>query len=100
MDSLLPKTTVGFVTATNYPRLAAQWNATQLGTLMATPVMKPFEEDLHEQMQNQWQDVADRLGIHLDDLRGVPTGEASLALIRTQLGNNEHRRRYRAVDGR
>ncbi len=88
MDTLLPKTTVGFVTATNYPRLAAQWNATQLGTLMAKPVMKPFEEDLHEQMQNQWQDVADRLGIHLDDLHGVPTGEASLALIRNQVGMN------------
>jgi hypothetical protein len=88
MDSLLPRSTVGFISATSYPQLTRQWNKTQIGALMATPVMRPFEDDLHEQMQNQWQDVADRLGIHLDDLRGVPSGEASLALIKTQLGNN------------
>ena len=88
MDSLLPKTTVGFVSATNYPHLTEQWNKTQVGTLMAKPVMKPFEEDLHAQLQNQWQDVADRLGIHLDDLRGVPTGESSLALIEKPVGTD------------
>ena len=81
MDTLLPKTTVGFVSATNSPRLKEQWNKTQIGTLLTQPVMKPFEEDLRAQLQAQWADLADRLGIHLDDLRGVATGEASLALI-------------------
>ena len=42
MDTLLPKTTVGFVSATNSIRLTEQWNKTQLGKLMADPVMKPF----------------------------------------------------------
>ena len=83
MDTLLPKTTVGFVSATNSVRLTEQWNKTQLGKLMADPVMKPFEEDLRAQLQAQWSTLADRLGIHLDDLRGVSTGEASLALSGT-----------------
>ena len=34
MDTLLPKTTVGFVSATNSIRLTEQWNKTQLGKLM------------------------------------------------------------------
>src|SRR5258708_4949558 len=82
LDVLLPKTTVGFISALNFPRLSQQWNKTQLGNLMKKAEMKPFEEDLHAQMQSQWTVVADRLGIQLDDLRGVPTAEAALALIR------------------
>ncbi len=85
MDVLLPKTTVGFISALNFPRLTAQWNKTQLGNLMKKAEMKPFEEDLHEQMQSQWAAVSDRLGIQLDDLRGVPTAEAALAMIRTTI---------------
>ena len=83
LDVLLPKTTVGFISALNFPHLAEQWRKTQLGNLMKKAEMKPFEEDLHEQMQSQWSAVSDRLGIQLDDLRGVPTAEAALALIRT-----------------
>ena len=90
MDTLLPKTTVGFVSATNSIRLTEQWNKTQLGKLMADPVMKPFEEDLRAQMQAQWSTLADRLGIHLDDLRGVATGEASLALLEPTTGHGGH----------
>ena len=86
MDTLLPKTTVGFVSATNSVRLTQQWNKTQLGKLMADPVMKPFAEDFRAQMQAQWSALADRLGIHLDDLRGVSTGETSLALLEPQPG--------------
>ena len=62
MDTLLPKTTVGFVSATNAIRLTEQWNKTQLGKLMADPVMKPFEEDLRAQMQAQWSDAGRSAG--------------------------------------
>jgi hypothetical protein len=86
MDVLLPKTTVGFISALNFPNLTTQWNKTQLGNLMKKTEMKPFEEDLHEQLQSQWNAIADRLGIQLDDLRGVPTAEAALALIEPQPG--------------
>jgi len=82
MDRLLPKTTVGFISVTNAVHLREQWNTTQLGKLMTEPAMKPFEEDLRAQLQSQWSGLADRLGIHLDDMRGVGTGEASLALLR------------------
>ena len=86
MDTLLPKTTVGFVSATNAIHLTEQWNKTPLGKLLAEPAMKPFEEDLRTQMQSQWSTITDRLGIRLDDLRGVSTGESSLALLEPQPG--------------
>jgi len=80
-DTLLPKTTVGYLSATNYDNLSEHWNKTPLGKLLADPVMEPFETDLREQIRTQWAGVADRLGIHLEDLDGVPAGEAALALI-------------------
>jgi hypothetical protein len=83
MDLLFPQNTVGFISALNFPNLTQQWNKTQLGNLMKKDEMKPFEEDFRAQLQNQWSAVADRLGVQLDDLRGVPSGEAALALIRT-----------------
>jgi hypothetical protein len=81
MDTLLPDTTVGFVSATNSVHLLEEWNKTQLGKLLSAPVMKPFEEDLRAQLQAKWSSLADRLGTHLDDLHGVATGESSLALL-------------------
>ena len=86
IDTLQPKTTVGFVSVTNSIRLTEQWNKTQLGKFLADPVMKPFEDDLRAQMQAQWSSLSDRLGIHLDELQGVSTGEASLALLEPQPG--------------
>ena len=64
MDTLLPRSTVGFVSATNTVSLNEQWKKTPLGKLMAEPVMKPFEEDFRAQMQAQWTTLAERLGIH------------------------------------
>ena len=52
---------------------------------MSEPVMKPFEEDFR---RNAGPVVlaAKRLGIRLDDLHGVSTGESSLCLLEPQPG--------------
>jgi hypothetical protein len=86
MDTLLPDTTVGFVSIMNSPRLQEQWNKTQLGKLMTQAEMKPFEADFKAQMQAQWSALTDRLGIHLEDLEGVSTGESSLSLLEPKPG--------------
>lgn len=85
-DTLLPKTTVGFVSATNYDDLQAHWKQTQVGKLVADPVMEPFEKDFSDQVHKHWTGVSERLGITLEDLKGVPAGEAALALIEPKPG--------------
>ncbi|MGA2063489.1 MAG: hypothetical protein ABSG86_00890 [Thermoguttaceae bacterium] len=85
-DTLLPDTTVGFLSATNYDNLAEHWNRTPVGKLLSDPVMEPFEKDLRQQIRTKWATISDRLGIHLEDLDGVPAGEAALALIRPKPG--------------
>jgi hypothetical protein len=84
--TLVPKTTVGFISTTNYDNLDKHWNETQLGKLMADPAMEPFEKDIRDQIRTRWSEVSNRLGIHLEDLEGLPAGEASLALITPSRG--------------
>ena len=85
-DTLLPKTTVGFATATTYKDLVDHWSKTQLGKLLADPVMQPFEKEARERIQSRWTEVGDRLGLKLEDLKGVPAGEIALALIEPNPG--------------
>lgn len=85
-DTLLPKTTVGFAAATTYKDLAEHWSKTQLGKLMADPVMQPFEKEIRQRIQTRSSDVGDRLGLVLDDLKGVPSGEIAVAMIEPSPG--------------
>jgi hypothetical protein len=85
-DSLLPGTTVGYVSVMNYDNLNKHWEETQLGKMAADPAMEPFRKDMREQIRTRWVEVSDRLGIHLDDLAGVPAGEAALAMIEPKPG--------------
>jgi hypothetical protein len=80
-EVLLPATTAGFIAVPDLDRLEAQWGKTQVGQLMADPVMKPFAEDLDRQLEEQWASIRDQLGISLDDVRKVRGGEVAVAQI-------------------
>lgn len=85
-EAVLPNTTQGVVIVADGPQLAEQWQTTQLAKLLADPVMKPFEEDLLRQFEEEWTGARERLGLTLDDIRGVSSGEISLSLLRMQTG--------------
>ena len=78
-EELLPGTTKGFLCMSDVGQLSQQWNRTQLGKLMADPVMDPFLKDLRRQFDDRFSDLRDRLGLTMDDFRGVPAGELSIA---------------------
>ena len=80
-ESVLPATTVGFASIENYDQLRDHWNQTQLGTLMADPVMEPFVKDVQKQFAERWAQFDERLGLTLEDLEGVPSGEIAVAAI-------------------
>ncbi len=80
-ETLLPGTTQGMLVISNVDRLSEQWNKTQLGHLMAQPTMKPFTKDLRRQLDQRWSNIHERLGLTLEDMRGVPGGEVAIALI-------------------
>ena len=80
-ETLLPDTTQGLFAISDADILDVQWNKTQLGHLMADPLMKPFVKDLRRQIDARWSNVHDRLGLTLEDMRGVPGGDSAIALI-------------------
>ncbi len=80
-ERLLPATTVGFAAVEDYEQLREHWNQTQFGKLMADPIMEPFAQDLQRQFRERWSDLGRRLGLKLEDLEGVPSGEIAVATV-------------------
>jgi hypothetical protein len=80
-ETLLPNTTEGFIAITSVDTLSEHWNRTQLGHLMAEPVMQPCTKDIRRQLDERWSNIHERLGLSLDDLKGVPGGDVGIGLI-------------------
>ncbi|MEX0714428.1 MAG: hypothetical protein WD278_18980, partial [Pirellulales bacterium] len=80
-EELLPGTTAGYVSVPDVPKLIESWKKTQLGQLLDDPVMKPFGDDLRRQIRDKWSQSKSRLGLSLEDVEGLASGELSMAVI-------------------
>jgi hypothetical protein len=80
-EMLLPATTKGFVSTHDVDEVRNKFNETQLGEMVADPVMKPFIDDFKKQIGQKLEKAGKKLGIRWDDLEGVYGGEVALALI-------------------
>ena len=81
-EDLLPNTTAGLLAVSNMDRLKEHWNKTQLGQLMADPVMEPANKDIRRQLEDRFARIRKRLGLTLEDLETLPGGEVAAALVR------------------
>ena len=77
----MPDTTRGFIAITNVDTLSENYNKTQMGKLTADPEMEAFTKDVRRQFENRWSAVHARLGLTLDDLQEVSSGEVCVGLI-------------------
>jgi hypothetical protein len=80
-ELLLPATTKGFVSTQDVEEVRKKFNETQLGEMVADPLMKPFIDDLKQQIKAKLEKAGKRLGIKWDDMEGVYGGEVAAALI-------------------
>ncbi len=85
-DTLLPKSTKGFVTVANVPQFVERWHKTELGRLLDDPAMLPFGEDLRRQLKEKWARSNSKLGLTLNDLNGLAAGELSFAVVAPSKG--------------
>lgn len=85
-ETLLPESTVGFVSVPDVQKLIDQFNKTQLGQLMQDPSMEAFVEDLRRQFDQRWSSVGDKLGLSIDDVRDVAGGELAFGIIGVEKG--------------
>lgn len=89
-EKLLPDTTKGYLSIPNIETLRAQWKQTSVGQLVDDPVMKPFMEDLRDQIKNKLSGTRLRLGVTIDDLSDVFGGEICLAVCQPDRDTNRH----------
>lgn len=80
-DKLLPDSTKGYIAAASIDTLVERWNETALGKMLNDPMMKSFSDDLRRQLKQKWSSSHARLGIRVEDLQGIASGEACLAVV-------------------
>jgi hypothetical protein len=80
-DALLPSSTKGFVSVPDVSQLIEAWHQTELGRLLDDPLMKPFSDDLRRQLKEKWARSHAKLGLTLDNLDDLATGELALAVV-------------------
>jgi hypothetical protein len=80
-ENLLPNATKGYISIRNVNQLAEAWDKTELARLLDDPVMKPFGDDLRQQVKEKLLKSQDKLALSWDDLDGLASGEVSVALV-------------------
>ena len=72
--------------------LRDRWNETQIGRMVNDPVMKPFVDDLRDQIKDKMSSTRVRLGLTLDDLKGIYGGELCIAMLQPENDINSTQR--------
>lgn len=89
----LPMTVEGFLQTPNYPQLEEAWNKTSIGQLFNDRRMQPFIESQRAIMNREWDGIGLRLGLTLEDVQEIASGEVLAAWY----GATEPRHEYRVL---
>lgn len=90
---LLPETVAGLVRVPDVPAFCKAFESTNVGRMIDDPKMQPFIESQRERAKNYLESVNNKIGIKLDDIYHIGSGEAVLAWLRFE----DDRRRPFAV---
>jgi len=80
-DQLLPNTTKAFMSIPNLDDLQQRFEKTQIYQLLNDPVVKPFADDLKQQLRARFDQTQVRLGISFEGLEDLGAGEAASAVL-------------------
>jgi hypothetical protein len=80
-EEFLPTTTKSFICVPDMALLRTRFEATQLGELARDPVMKPFLEDMEDQIRIKLNRQNGTLNLSWEDLEQIATGEVILATV-------------------
>jgi hypothetical protein len=80
-DTVMSSATRGFLSVADFKTTQEHWNATQLGQLVKDESMKPFIDDLKQQIERKMSGTRQKLGLTIEDLREVAAGEIGIGLV-------------------
>jgi hypothetical protein len=86
VEKALPANTVLLVKAQDTAKLREAVKESQIGRLLADPAMKAVKDDIAAKLEKPSNQLQGRLGLSLEELLTLPTGDASVAVIATAAG--------------
>lgn len=78
---LLPESTVLYIQIDNIVELAERLQDTSLGQLIQDEKISPLIQRLYDEAKISYEEVRDNVGVSLDEIRSLPTGELSFAVV-------------------
>lgn len=79
----LPPNTQLFFSIPDVETLKERWDQTVFGDLQRDPALADFREQLKEKLDEASDQLKEKLGLTLDDLQRVPSGEVCVAVVET-----------------
>lgn len=85
-ERLLPPDVYLFAEIPSVPELKARWQKTLMGRIAADPALADFRKDIEAQLEQLSQQAEQEVGVSLNDLLSVPSGQVTLAVLRVSSG--------------
>ncbi len=80
-QELLPETTVGLLKLRNFSEFAEKYNASSFGQMMQSDSVGPLVNSLYDNAAKQYENVSEDVGLSLEEIRSLPSGEITFAII-------------------
>lgn len=80
-QDLLPETTVGMLKLRNFGEFVEKMNNGSLGQMMQSDSVAPLMDSLYEKAEMRYEEVSADVGLTLEEIRSLPSGEITLAII-------------------
>ncbi|MDA8745531.1 hypothetical protein N9N28_12940 [Rubripirellula amarantea] len=85
-ETLLPASTVAYVSVASPTDLEERLKRTQLGQFAQDPSLKPFVDHLRDTIPQRLGDIEQRVGVSLEDLENIASGELAWAIVGRETG--------------
>ncbi len=86
---MLPSDTLAYIRVDDSNELREGLADTSLGKMLADPKMRPFASDVYQTLSELFRQVGDQVGLTLDEVLAIPTGQVAVALMPGNLSDQQ-----------
>jgi len=86
---LLPKDTLAYIRIDSADNLRSDMESSSIGRMMNDPKLKPFVGELYRTMSELFEQFGAQLGLSLDELLAIPTGQVAAAAMPANLSDRD-----------
>ncbi len=89
---LLPEGTYAYARLDNADELRVDLKESSIGKMLNDPKLKPFASDLYSTLHELFEQISDQVGVSLDELLSIPSGQVAAAFIPGKMPDDEDSR--------